>query len=53
VNIKPGDVGPEQPAQSIQATLNMMIRNRQSPTTPQAKAPAIRDITPRGDEDAA
>jgi hypothetical protein len=54
VNIKPGDVEPEQPAPSIQATLSMMIRNRQSPTSPQAQAPAIRDITPPNkDEDAA
>jgi hypothetical protein len=49
VNIKPGDVEPEQPAQSIQTTLNMMIRKRQA--LPMEVAP--RNITPISDEDAA
>jgi hypothetical protein len=49
VSIKPGELDAPEPEQSIQATLSMLIRQRQA--MPKENAP--RDITPTSDEGAA
>jgi hypothetical protein len=49
VAIKPGELDANEPEQSVQATLSMLIRQRQ--TMPKESVP--RDITPVSDEDAA